>query len=111
MRLKYTDTSFCTSLSEAPAESIFSIYDNVIHGRETISVAHATSLVRLRMQGPGVSTKASMELSKSALRRHYESSHLGERFCTDKWAPGLISTTVSKIQNKKLSIYFCQKAH
>ena len=64
--------SFCTSFSEAPAEYIFSIYDNVIHGRETISVKHATSLVRLRMQGPGVSTKASVELSKSALRRHSE---------------------------------------
>ena len=101
MRLEYTDTSFCTSFSEAPAESIFSIYDNVAHSRGTISVAYATSLVWLRMQGPGVSTKASMELSKSALRRHSESSHLGERFCTDKWAPGLISTTVSNIQNKK----------
>ena len=101
MRLEYTDTSFCTSFSEAPVESIFSIYDNVAHSRGTISVAYATSLVWLRMQGPGVSTKASMELSKSALRRHSESSHLGERFCTDKWAPGLISTTVSKIQNKK----------
>ena len=83
MRLEYTDTSFCTSFSEAPAESIFSIYDNVIHGRETISVKHATSLVRLRMQGPGVSTKASLELSKSALRRHSE------------WGPGLISKYIT----------------
>ena len=53
------------------------------------------------MQGPGVSTKASVELSKSTLRRQSESSHLEETLCTDKWAPGLISTTVSKIQNKK----------
>ena len=100
IRLDYTDTSFCTSFSEAPAESVFSIYDSVIHGRESISVKHATSLVRLRMQGPGVATKASLELSKKALRRHSEFSHLGERFCTEKWSPGLISSTVSKIQSK-----------
>ena len=49
LRLDYTDTSFCTSFSEAPAESVFSIYDRVIHGRERISVKYATSLVRLRM--------------------------------------------------------------
>ena len=109
MRLEYTDTSFCTSFSEAPVESVFSIYDNVIHGRETISVKHATNLVRLRMQGPGVSTKSRVELSKSALRRHSESSHLVERFCPDKWATGLISSTVSKIQKKKMNNLFLFK--
>ena len=34
MRLEYTDTSFCTSFSEAPAESIFSIYDNSLRHSE-----------------------------------------------------------------------------
>ena len=106
LRLDYTDTSFCTSFSEAPVESVFNIYDRIIHGRERISVKYATSLVRLRMQGPGVATKVSLELSKKALQRHSELSHLGghselshlgEGFCTEKWLPGLISSTVSKI--------------
>ena len=100
IRLDYTDTNFCTSFSEAPAESVFSIYESVVHSRESISVKRALNLVQLKMQGPGVATKASAELSKKALRRHSEESHLGECFCTNAWSPGFVSTTISKIQNK-----------
>ena len=99
-RLEYTDTSFCSSFSEAPAESVFSIYENVISGRETLSVKRATSLVRLFMEGPGVATTASLDLSKRSLKRHSSESHLGERFCGKRWIPGVTSKTVMDIQNK-----------
>ena len=97
---EYTDTSFCSSFSEAPAESVFSIYENVISGREKLSVKRATSLVRLFMEGPGIATIASLDLSKRSLKRHSSESHLGECFCGKKWIPGVTSKTVLDIQNK-----------
>ena len=97
-RLEYTDASFCSSFSDAPAESVFSIYENVINGRETLSVKRATSLVRLFMEGPGEATIASLDLSKRSLKRHSSESHLGERFCGRNWMPGVTSKSVLNIQ-------------
>ena len=80
---------------------MFSIYENVISGRECLSIKRATSLVRLSMEGPGVATIADKELSKRSLKRHNAESHLGERFCGSKWVAGMISKTVCSIHNKK----------
>ena len=35
-RLEFTDIGYSTSFSEAPAESVFSVYERVIAGRELI---------------------------------------------------------------------------
>ena len=96
-RIKLTDLSAGnTSYSEAPAESIFSVWARIISGREDLAIDTAVALVRVAMEGPVASTKNSFNLSKRALDNW--PSHLGERFTTDKWRPGNISKTIAKIQ-------------
>ena len=112
-RLEFTDIGYSTSFSEAPAESVFSVYERVIAGRESLSFKRASALVRVMMEGPGIATDSAKELSRKALQRHTAKSHLGERFCGVKWVPEMISNTVSKIQrkDKKQSFYFCLKMY
>ena len=82
-RIKLTDLSAGnTSYSEAPAESIFSVWARIISGREFLAIDTAVALVRVAMEGPVASTKDSFNLSKRALDNW--PSHLGERFTTDK---------------------------
>ena len=50
------------------------------------------------MEGPAVSTKDSLNLSKRALDNW--PTNLGERYITKKWKPGVISKTIAKIQNQ-----------
>ena len=96
-RVKLTDLAAGpTSFSEAPAESVFSVWENVTKGREFLAIAHTIALVRVAMEGPAASTKESLNFSKRALDNW--PSHLGERFTTGNWKPGLISKTVAKIQ-------------
>ena len=94
-----TDLSFGpTSFSEAPAESVFSVWERITKGRESISLAHTISLVRVAMEGPAASTKESLNLSKRALDNW--PSQFGERFTTVNWKPGMISKTVARIQKE-----------
>ena len=96
-RIKLTDLSAGpTSYSEAPAESIFSVWARVISGREFLAIDTTVALVRVAMEGPVVSTRDSYHLSERALDNW--PSHLGERFTTTKWRPGLISKTIATIQ-------------
>ena len=98
-RIKLTDLSAGpTSFSEAPAESVFSVWENITQGRESLTIAHTIALVRVAMEGPAASTKESLNLSKRALDNW--PSHLGERFTTSNWKPGLISKTVARIQKE-----------
>ena len=96
-RIDLTDLSAGpTSFSEAPAESIFSVWARIISGRESLQIENVVSLVRVSMEGPVASTKQSFNISKRALDNW--PSHLGERFTTNKWKPGLVSKTLAKIQ-------------
>ena len=98
-RIKFTDLSDGpTSFSEAPAESVFSVWERITSNRESLTIAHTIALVRVAMEGPAASTKASLNVSKTALNNW--PSHLGERFTTANWKPGLISKTVAKIQKE-----------
>ncbi len=88
-----------TSYSEAPAESVFSVWERVSAGRSSLSIENTIALTRVAMEGPVASTKDSFELSKAALEKW--PSHLGERCTTAGWIPEVISKTVSKIQSGK----------
>ena len=67
-RTTYTDLSESScSYTEAPAEGIFSIYDRILTGRESLSIEHAVALTRVTLHGPPPATKDSHELSKKRM--------------------------------------------
>ena len=99
-RIQLTDLSAGpTSFSEAPAESVFSVWSRILTGREALTVGNTIALVRVSMEGPEASTKDSLNLSKRALAKWHIYSKHGERFTTCNWKPGVISKSVAKIQN------------
>ena len=66
MRIDYTDlTNSPCAYSEAPAEGIFSIYERVSTGRETLK--NIVGMTRVAAHGPPCGTEAVAELSKQAL--------------------------------------------
>ena len=98
-RIKLTDlSSGPTSFSEAPAESVFSVWERITKGRESLSIGHTISLVRVAMEGPAASTKDSLNLSKRTLNNW--PGKFGERFTTVNWKPDIISKAVAKIQKE-----------
>ena len=99
-RLEYADLADLSScaFSEAPAESVFSVYARVTDGRESLTVNHAVCLLRVSMHGPPPSTTAAEELAGTALANF--NSHLGERFCTQMWFKGKTSKTIKNQQDK-----------
>ena len=52
-RIQLTDLSAGpTSFSEAPAESVFSVWSRILTGREALTVGNTIALVRVSMEGP-----------------------------------------------------------
>ena len=100
-RLEYADLDDLSScaFSEAPAESVFSVYARVTSNRECLTVGHAVSLVRVAMHGPSPSTDAAHKLAGAALVNF--KSKLGERFCTQMWFKGKTSKTILNLQKKE----------
>ena len=101
LRIEKTDFSDnpC-AFTEAPAEGIFSIYDRIITGRESLNLADAVSLTRIALHGPPPVTSDSAELAENALQNY--SSKYGERYCALNWrpGPGVTSSTVKKVESK-----------
>ena len=97
-RVELTDlTTGPTSFSEAPAESVFSVYENAMSGRYGLTVGHCVALVRVAMEGPEAPTNAAYMNSIAALEKW--PSHLGERYFTQAWKPGVVSKAIQRIQN------------
>ena len=57
----------CTAFSEAPAEGVFSVWERVISGRESMTLAHANALLRVSKEGPPAGSKSAYKVSKKAL--------------------------------------------
>ena len=55
-RMNYCDSDGTTCWSEAPAESIFSVFKMVIHGRESLTLKHTVALCRVITNGPAPAT-------------------------------------------------------
>ena len=83
--------------SEAPCETSFSVFDRVTHFRPSLKVENVIRLIRIMMEGPEVGTDASHDLMAAAMQNYRTISHLGERYTTMTWGPGIISKTVRKI--------------
>ena len=97
-RVDYTDLSNSPcAFSEAPAEGIFSIYERVSSGRETLN--NIVGMTRVAAHGPPCGTEAATQLSKQALSNY--KSRYGERFCSRSWKAGLTSNTIAKLKAKK----------
>ena len=87
------------AFSEAPAESIFSIYGRVTEGRESLNITNAVALTRIACHGPPVGTFEAKSLAEEALQDY--PSKYGARFCTHMWFKGATSKAMKKVQNKK----------
>ena len=98
--MAFTDLSDSPcAFTEASAEGIFSIYSNVIEGRESLTVDSAVALTRVALHGPPPATEESANLSKKAMANY--PSKYGERYCTVQWRQGTTSDTVKKAIAKK----------
>ena len=99
LRLEIADTKSmnCTSYSEAPAESIFSCYERIQAGRESMTLQHVNCMLRVTREGPPAGTRSAHKISAEALELW--PSSLGERFTTNTWYPGLTSSTINNIRN------------
>ena len=82
-----------TGLCHSSKESSGSTY---LRRRESLSIGQSISLVQVSVEGPGAATSEAYSLSKTALDKW--PSHLGERYCTQGWQSGMVSTAVSKLQ-------------
>ena len=83
--------------SEAPCETYFSMFDRVTHFRPSLNFENVIRLIRIMMEGPEVGTEASHDLIRQAMVNYRSISHLGERYTTMRWGPGVISRTVRRI--------------
>ena len=59
------------AFSEAPAESIFSIYGRVTEGRESLNITNAVALTRIACHGPPVGTFEAKSLAEEALQDYH----------------------------------------
>ena len=95
-RMQHSDTDGTTSWSEAPAESIFSVFKMVLHGRESLSVGHTVALCRLITNGPRPGTVEAEKLMNQAAEKW--KSHNGLEFTTQNWQIRFISKLISRLK-------------
>ena len=70
-RCAFTDlTDNPCAFSEAPAEGIFSVYGNVLEGRERLTVANAVMLNMVALHGPPPVTEELATLAKEAMDKY-----------------------------------------
>ena len=86
--------------SEAPCETYFSMFDRVTHFRPSLNFENVIRLIRIMMEGPEVGTEASHDLIRQAMVNYRSINHLGERYTTMRWGPGVISRTVRRIMGR-----------
>ena len=74
-RVQFTDLSNSPcAFSEAPAETVFSIYSRVTQGREAFSICKAVALTRVALHEPPVATSSSKDFTKSSMWTHLNQS-------------------------------------
>ena len=92
-RLDDCDLQGNSSWSEAIAESMFSVWSDVVHHRASLTVKNTEALCRLVSDGPAAGTKAAENLAKMAL-----SDERRIQFTTKEWQRGIVSKIVANIQ-------------
>ena len=94
--MEHSDTDGTTSWSEAPSESIFSVFKMVLHGRESLTVGHTVALCSLITNGPRPGTVEAEKLMNGAAKRW--NTHNGLEFTTQNWQIRLVSKLISRIK-------------
>ena len=95
-RMDYTDKDGSTSWSEAPSESIFSVFKMVLHGRESLTVGHTIALCRLMTNGPKPGTLEAEKLMDQAAKKW--NTHNGLQFTTANWQIRFVSKLISQLK-------------
>ena len=82
--MKHSDTDIgTTSWSEATAESIFSVFEMVIHDRESLTVGHTVVTCRILTNGPKTGTVDAEKLMDDVTKMW--PAQAGQQFTTHKW--------------------------
>ena len=87
----------CTIFSEAPVEGVFSVWETVISGRDSMTLGQTNALLRVSKEGPPAGSKSPYKVSQKALELWPSSQ--GERFTKKLWLRGLTEKPVRKIMN------------
>ena len=95
-RMEHSDKDGTTAWSEAPAESIFSVFKMVLQGRQSLSVGHTVALCRLVTNGPDPATVEAEELMKTAADEY--PARNGLEFTTQSWQIRFISKLISQLK-------------
>ena len=85
--------------SEAPCEAFFSKWGRIVHSRPSLLVENVVRLIRVQLEGPPAGTDEAHSLMEAAMKQYRTVSHLGERYTTQNWVPGVVSTTVTNVMN------------
>lgn len=90
--------SWC--FSEAPCESFFSKWGKIVNERPSLKFENVLILAKIQLEGPEAGTDDSHELMKKAMVQYETFSHFGERYTTQTWSAGEVSSTVRDHMNK-----------
>jgi len=96
-RMKFFDLDGVLSWPEAPAKSMFSIWQHVVDHRFQLTNSHTEALVRLTLSGPKPGTKAACEFMEES-SKSWPSSQ-GLKFTTNDWQKGSVSKLVASALN------------
>ena len=96
-RFIHSDLEANSCWSEAPAESIFSVYKLAITGRQSLTLSHITSLCRLITDGPNPGTVAAENLITKAAAKYQ--AYKGLNFQTKNWQMRFISKLISQLKD------------
>ena len=88
----HTDLDGDTCWSEAPAESIFSVFKMCLSGRQSLTLSHTESLCRLITNGPPAATEEAEQLIDKAAKRK------GIEFTTQNWQIRFIPKLICQIK-------------
>ena len=94
-RLDVADTREfnCVSFSEAPAESIFSVWERITTGKVSLTLAHSNAMLGVSKEGPKAGTNKALQISEKAL----DIWPSGVIFTTRNCIPGMVSKPVKKV--------------
>ena len=96
-RFPHCDMEGRSCWSEAPAESIFSVYKMAMTGRQSLTVDNTVSLCRLFYNGPKAATAAGEDLINKAAEKW--KAKKGMQFQTEHWQIRFVSKLISQLKS------------
>lgn len=96
-RLKHFDSDGSTAWSEAPAEGIFSIMQNICDHKNSIKLSNLTKLCRIIKEGPPPGSQPASWIIQNSIEK-WPSIH-GPRFTSNNFIKRTTSASVAKVLN------------